>query len=129
MKKTKKYYRDKINRSFADACEVLPEILMKYGNVTGRMKRMLPADSSYLSNYKVDGFTIDHGRISVKIYWQGDDTDGTESVTLEQACAFYVIPAQTMWDGYRTREIHGDIHIHPNKVYEAIQFIATNYLS
>lgn len=128
MRKTKKYYRDLINASFNNACSVLPEVIVKYGEKIDKNRYCISARSEYTWNYRVEGFTISNGSIYVNIYWQGDSTDGYDDILLTDVRRGRTIPADTFFDGERTRETHGDIHVTPQSVYNAILKIAENQL-
>lgn len=128
MRKTKKYYRDLINASFDQACAILPEVVVKYGEKIDKNRYCISARSEYTWNYRVEGFITVGTTVYVSIYWQGDSTDGYNDIPLADVRRGRVIPAETSFDGERTREKHGDIHVTPQSVYNAILKIAENQL-
>ena len=85
-------------------------------------KEFVPAEGKFNLNHQVKGFHINrNGELFIDIYWQGDSTDGD---TCLSANAFkyrdtIVIPAESFFDGYRTRIVHSDLRITRKELEEA----------
>lgn len=114
-----------INSSLENAVSILPSIIDKYG--TDNQIRVNPGLGW---NSEIQGFSLDSkdkGKVYVDVYWQGDSTDGNETVALKdiynkvKVGKDYVIPSDSFFDGNRTREVHSDIHIDKDDIYKAIK--------
>jgi len=123
MRKTKKYYRDEINKSLSHALVILPEIVSHYGkNPKGyRGRKEIFVDTEMGWNHRITGFNFYKGDLYINVYWQGDSTDGDDSVKIVPNKTSYRIPAEYYDDGYRTRTVHGDINIDSKELYNAIK--------
>ena len=124
MRKTKKFYKEQVERCFSTAISVLPEIVKKYGkNPKGRRGqqsiRLSSPDSFW--NCFIDEFYFCKGKFFASIYWQGDLTDGYSQIQIIPGKTNYRIPAEYYDDGYRTRCEHGDLIIDSTKLHEAIK--------
>jgi len=77
-------------------------------------------------NHNITGFSIYKKEVIAEIYWQGSDTDGSESIAIKdvQRHGKVCFPAEQYFDGYRTRTVHSDIEIDCAEVIEAINSIA-----
>lgn len=74
-------------------------------------------------DHKIQGFGLNQkGQVYVTIYWQGDSTDGTESVLLKNVVGQteYVIPARYE-SGYCT---HGRITVRRDEIADALKEFA-----
>lgn len=123
MRKTKKYYRDEINKGIFRALTLLPEIVSHYGkNPKGhRGRKEIFVDTKMGWNYRITGFSFYKKDLYIDIYWQGDSTDGDTSIKITPGKTSYRIPAEHYDDGYRTRTIHDDINIDSEELYNAIK--------
>jgi hypothetical protein len=67
-----------------------------------------------------------NGILYVKVYWQGDSTDGDDYVSFNEVYGRgkSVIRAETYWDGCRTRFTHGDINVEKYEVENLIKLLA-----
>lgn len=128
MKKTKKYYRDAINKSYQTACTVFVEALTKYGNKCKtrgwRTANISPVSNNW--NGSITGFSYSKRKLYVDVYWQGDSTDGEDSVQFREFGI--VLPSESWFDGERTREDHSDIEFEEKELYQAMKNFADKYL-
>lgn len=121
-------YVVEVSKSFLDAVNILPDMLKKHGE--GSLKQ-ISVRPEMGWNYRIEGFYVSRGAVYVDVYWQGSSTDGTQNVSLDKLVASiksgrdYIIPADSYFDGERTRTRHGDIRIDKNAVYDAIKLAAT----
>lgn len=123
MRKTKKYYRELIPTitSAKKLEEALIEIVKKY-KPEGLQTKMD-------WDHQLIGFYTYKNKLSINVYWQGDDTDGNTYVSFSDVYnRKYTISASSYFDGYRTRYIHDDIRIKPSEVKELINNLI-NWLS
>lgn len=126
MRKTKKYYRDLINKDKNFAFSIAEEVITKYGTHTKtRGERTVLAESSFPYNCQIHGFSIYKKKFYVDIYWQGDSTDGIAAVLFKDAIVGTSIPREI--DG--SYEIHGNLQITPEMVHEALKDFAKRYLN
>lgn len=131
-KKTAKYYRDILNGSdIRKAVSVLPEVIKKFGYKRWE-KYSKGNDVIYLRNYtefnwnhRINAFILnDKGRLIVDIYWQGDSTDGNDSLYADECIHGKVIPAQHEFIGGRTYYRHGDLRISREEFADAVKAVA-----
>lgn len=134
-RKTAKYYRDILNSGYLwKAIEVLPEIIKKFGrkrwsSSKGNDELSLRHYTEFEWNHRIDGFFITKkGVVCADIYWQGDSTDGNDSVEVSRLANGYVIRGEYEWIGDRTYCRHSDIRISREELENAIKALAT-YLS
>lgn len=134
-RKTAKYYRDILNSGYLwKAIEVLPEIIKKFGHKRwssskGNDELSLRHYTEFEWNHRIDGFFItEKGVVCADIYWQGDSTDGNDSVEVSRLANGYVIRGEYEWIGDRTYCRHSDIRISREELENAIKALAT-YLS
>lgn len=134
-RKTAKYYRDILNSGYLwKAIEVLPEIIKKFGHKRwssskGNDELSLHHYTEFEWNHRIDGFFItEKGVVCADIYWQGDSTDGNDSVEVSRLANGYVIRGEYEWMGDRTYCRHSDIRISREELENAIKALAT-YLS
>lgn len=85
--------------------DIVKDIIKDYGTINVK--------GEFNWNHRIDGFWMSENKLMISVYWQGDSTDGNDSVS---ASGFLTrdtvtIPAVTFFDGYRTRETHSDLHI------------------
>ena len=124
MKKTKKYFRDKVNISLASAVSSLFDIVEQYGkNPEGKRKRKslrIPKPESFWSHFITD-FHFYDGKLFANVYWQGSDTDGDDVIQILPGKFTYRIPHEGYDDGYRYRTVHSDIIITSYELYNTIK--------
>lgn len=124
MKRTKKFYREQVERSCINALAILPELVKKYGkNPIGRRGRQcirIPSPSSFWNHYITD-FHFSNSKLFANVYWQGPSTDGDSVIQIVPGRTSYRIPAEYFDDGYRTRTVHGDLQIDVTELHEAIK--------
>lgn len=129
MRKTKKYYRDRINESYPAACDVIGEVIYKYGEKLARSSYQLRVTTDYTWNHRIENlYWSKKNGVSVGVYWQGDLTDGFDSISLNDVNRGRIIPAVYDFDGVRTRERHGDITVSKQEVYNAMLQAVERYL-
>lgn len=131
MKKTKKYFRDQINSSYSNACSVFREAMEKYGEKR-KTRGWRDAKIERVGNEwngDIVGFcyNVRKNELIVEIYWQGDSTDGNDCVVFDRSGI--VLPAESYWDGYRTREDHSDVRFDQDELYQAMKNFAVKYLN
>lgn len=124
-RKTAKYYCEELvkTQSMNTLNTLIKEVVAKFGN----------SNDLYLSgtecnwNHWVRGFSVGkNGILYVKVYWQGDSTDGDNYVSFNEVYGKgkSVIRAETYWDGCRTRFTHGDIIVEKFEVESLIKVLA-----
>lgn len=131
-KKTAKYYRDILSgNDTRKALSVLPEVIKKYGNrrhgkySKGNDWLPLRAYTEFEWNHRIEGFYLsDNGGVYADIYWQGDSTDGNDSVSAISCLNGKVIPAEHEFIGGRTYYCHGDLRISREEFADAIKAVA-----
>ena len=102
VRKTAKYYREILNgNNIYKSLEVIPEIMKKFGFVGEYSTEInFPRDvvhDNFNWNHSIEGFYLSKkGELYAKVYWQGDSTDGTESVLARYLVGGYTIKAE--WD-------------------------------
>ena len=131
-RKTAKYYRDILNSgNISKSLSVMPEIIKKFGYKRWGDKYSKQNDvinlrgyTEFNWNHRIDGFFIsDKGMLCTDIYWQGDSTDGNESVYASALAYGRVIPAEYEWLGDRTYCRHGDLHISREEFADALKAV------
>lgn len=135
-RKTAKYYRDLLTSgNIYNAVKALPEIIKKFGYKRwekyskGNDTLNLRKYTEFEWNHRIDGFFLNEkGRVCVDIYWQGDSTDGNDSLYVEECINGKTIPAEHEWLGDRTYYRHGDLRITAEEFRNAIKALA-QYLS
>ena len=130
-RKTAKYYRDILNGSdIYKSLSVIPEIMKKFGFVGEyRTEINFPRDvvhDNFNWNHSIEGFYLsDKGELYAHIYWQGDSTDGTDSVLARYLVGGYTIKAE--WDnvggdwGMVCR--HSPLNIDADEIRKAVKAI------
>ena len=135
-RKTAKYYRDLLTSgNIYNAVKALPEIIKKFGYKRwekyskGNDTLNLRKYTEFEWNHRIDGFFLNEkGRVCVDIYWQGDSTDGNDSLYAEECINGKTIPAEHEFIGGRTYYRHGDLRITAEEIRNAIKAVA-QYLS
>ena len=135
-RKTAKYYRDIFaSGSLYQCAKLLPEVIKKFGckrwekYSKGNDMLNLRGYTEFEWNHRIDGFFItDKGKGCVDIYWQGDSTDGNDSLYVDECINGKTIPAVHEWLGDRTYCKHGDLRISREEMENAIRAIG-KYLS
>lgn len=135
VKKTAKYYRDILSGdSISAALKVLPEVIKKFGRKRWEDYSKtndiinLKDYTEFEWNHQIEGFFISEGALYVDVYWQGDLTDGNNSVLAAKCVGGYVIPGKYEFEGGRTYQTHSDIRISRDEFSAAIK-AAAKYLS
>lgn len=127
IRKTAKYYRESLVKSQNSTTleSLIKEICTKFG---GKDKSIsLHQRVEFNWNHRVEGFRIaKNGRVLVKVYWQGDSTDGDDYVYLTDVLrkGTDVIRAQHEWLGDRTYCRHGDIRVEKYEVESLVKELA-----
>lgn len=134
-KKTAKYYRDILNgNNIYAAVKVIPEVIKKYGHKrwsgsNGNDELCLEGYTEFEWNHRIDGFFLtEKGVACVDIYWQGDSTDGNDSLRVEECINGKTIRGEYEWLGDRTYCRHGDLRISAEEFRNALKAVA-KYLS
>lgn len=131
MRKTKKFYRELLTKDLYSALRVLPEVIAKYGvkpystAKRGNKRFNISRPDEYWNCY-IEGFENYNKKTFINLYWQGDSTDGMESIVLNPLKTSYVIPEESYWDGYRTRHNHSDLRISSDDLMLACKKIANS---
>ena len=135
-RKTAKYYRDILSgNSVYAAVKVIPEVIKKFGykrwkdysktNDTISLRNY----TEFNWNHRINGFFLnDKGRLCVDIYWQGDSTDGNDSLYADECINGKTIRGVYEWIGDRTYEKHSDLRISREEFADAVKALA-KYLS
>ena len=102
VRKTAKYYRDILNgNDIRKALSVIPDIITKFGFVDKYRSEIKfgwdTMKENFNWNHAIEGFFLGKdGKLYAHIYWQGDSTDGTDSVLASYLIGGYTIKAE--WD-------------------------------
>lgn len=126
-RKTINYYRNELAKGFNE--NIVKEVLVKYGD-----KGVIKFNTNKMPfhwNHCVDSIGVSKtGELWLGIYWQGDSTDGNDSVSVKDfRCRNeVVIPASSYFDGYRTRYDHSDIRVSKDELTDAVTALL-NYIS
>lgn len=126
-RKTAKYYREELVRphSVTDLENLIKEVCTKFGGKDNSISLWNRVEYNW--NHRVEGFDIaKNGRVLVKVYWQGDSTDGTDYVYLTDVLrkGIEVIRAEHHFDCGRTYEVHGDIRVEKYEVVSLVSELA-----
>lgn len=133
-RKGKNYYRDAIKSSKSSAYMVLPEVLKKYGKARKISPRktyysIIVSDTEEIytkgTSFWITGFSMSGGKLYIKVYWQGDSTDGDEYLEFPKTtyANVYLEPTKPVNMGsyyYITRQ---GLTLTPYDIYEAIKLI------
>lgn len=80
IRKTTKFFKERLANCDAS---VIAEVIKLYGR---NNQFYLRNETEFHWNHRISRFRInDKKQISIEIYWQGDSTDGTESMLLSRA--------------------------------------------
>lgn len=126
-RKTINYYRNELAKGFNET--IISDVIKKYGN-NGQI-RFDTRKVKFHWNHCIDSIGVGkNGGLWLGIYWQGDSTDGTDSVNVSdfRFRNEVVIPASSYFDGYRTRYNHSDIRVSREELNEAVKEVL-NYIS
>ena len=131
-RKTAKYYRDLLTHgSIGQALNVLPEIIKKFGYKRWEKYSKqnntinLRGYTEFNWNHRINGFFLtEKGKVCVDIYWQGDSTDGNDSLYADECINGKTIPAVHEWLGDRTYCKHSDVRISREEFADAIKALA-----
>lgn len=124
-RKTAKYYREELVKpqSMNTLNTLIKEIVAKFGSSND----LYIGGAECNWNHWVKGFSVGkNGILYVKVYWQGDSTDGDDYVSFNEVYGRgkSVIRAESYWDGNRTRFTHGDINVEKYEVENLIKLLA-----
>ena len=131
VRKTAKYYRDILNgNDIRKALSVIPEIIKKFGFVDKYHSEIKfgwdTMKENFNWNHAIEGFFLSKdGKLYAHIYWQGDSTDGTDSVLASYLIGGYTIKAE--WDnvggswGMECR--HSPLNVTEDELRKAIKAI------
>lgn len=134
-RKTKKYFREEIKKGMSSAFAVLPEICKRYGE----KRKISPRKSVYTiytskdvtgwkrdTSWRIKGFYLNAKKsLGIDIYWQGDSTDGYESIPFSGSTTSCVTlpPSEPVNLGDYWYTARDGITIRPEEIYEAIKGI------
>lgn len=108
-----------IDAGYSSAVSVLPSIIKKFGD---KYHNEVRVKGDFEWNHRIDGFYLGkNNKVYVDIYWQGDSTDGNDSFCLTDKPNGCTIPAESYFDGNRTRTTHGDLRVDKDEIYDAIK--------
>lgn len=124
-RKTAKFYREELvkTQSMNTLNTLIKEVVAKFGSNND----IYIAGTECNWSHWVRGFSVGKNDILyIKVYWQGDSTDGDACVPFSEVFSRgkSVIRAETYWDGYRTRFTHGDIIVEKFEVDSLIKLLA-----
>lgn len=122
-RKTAKYYREELvkTQNYTTLENLIKEVISKFGNKYKEINLHNMVEFNW--NHRVEGFSIaSNGRVLVKVYWQGDSTDGDDFVYFTDVLrkGTEVIRAQHEWLGDRTYCKHGDIRVEKDEVMSLV---------
>jgi len=135
-KKTAKYYRDILKKgASSEVIRILPEVIKKYGRKRwdkyskGNDIINVRKWTEFNWNHRIESFFLtDKGELCIDIYWQGDSTDGNDSLRAASCINGNIIRAKYEFLGDRTYCEHSDIRISREEFSDAVKAVAT-YLS
>lgn len=125
MRKTDKYFRTELRKGFTEGSAVIADVLKKH--FTGRWSTEVRVKNEFNWNHCVEGFGLtSKGEVYVNVYWQGDSTDGNNTLRLNdfKYRNEVVIPEESFFDGYRTRKKHSDIRVEKSEIISAFKKVA-----
>lgn len=137
-RKTAKYYRDILTEgTLSEAVSVLGKVIDRFGYKDKYGRRWLPFSAearheNFNWNHGIEKLFIGHEdkKVYAGVYWQGDLTDGYDSVLVSRLMySTVVIPAVHEFDGCRTYEEHGDLRVTPDELRNAIKTVVKEYLT
>lgn len=126
------FARDEYKRTHKepDSIHARSESIRK-GNLDEIYKQLKNGDTKHFKNPEmgwnanIDGFgKLADGTRTVSVYWQGDSTDGNETMRLDKVLRGATIPAESYSDGYRTRYRHGDVRVDKDMLNSALSAYA-----
>lgn len=134
-RKTKKFFKEEIKKGMSSAFAALPEICKRYG-----FKRKISPRKTVYSIYTsedvtgwerdtswhIRGFYLNAKKeLNIIVYWQGDSTDGEESIPFSGSTSSCVKlpPSEPVNLGDRWYTARDGITIRPEEIYEAIKGI------
>lgn len=127
IRKTAKYYREELTKShnISTLENLIKEVCTKFGGKDKSISLWNRVEFNW--NHRVEGFSLGKsGRVLVKVYWQGDSTDGDDYVYLTDVLrnGTEVIPAEHEWLGDRTYCRHSDIRVKREEVDDLVEELA-----
>lgn len=126
-KKTKKYYRDLIAKDYNSAVSAFTEAIVKYGDKCST-RGWREVDISHVpngQNGEIIGFSYVKKKLYVDVYWQGDSTDGEDSVLFDRNG----VCLDAYWDDDLGEVVHGDVNFNSQHLYAAIKKFSDQYLN
>ena len=122
-RKTMKFYREELAKSQNNTMleTLIKEVLEKWG---GKYTEITPKRVEYNWNHRVESFLLGkNGKVLIKVYWQGDSTDGDDFVYLADVLrkGEDVIRAVHHFDCGRTYEVHSDICVEREEVLNLVK--------
>ena len=101
QRKTKKWYTEQCQSDPKRRFELLPEILMKYGDHTPRSQfysvKIRPVKNNWNGGIEEITYSKRYG-LTCDVYWQGDSTDGTET-SVPMTKTGVIVKAANFFDG------------------------------
>ena len=128
IRKTAKFYREELvkRQTSTDFETLIKEVCTKFGGKEKEISLWKRVEFNW--NHRVEGFRVSstNGRVLVKVYWQGDSTDGDDYVYLTDVLrrGIDVIPAKHYFDCGRTYEVHSDIRVEKEEIDSLIAELA-----
>lgn len=122
-RKTAKYYREELAKAknYTTLETLINEICTKFGGKDKSISLWKRVEFNW--NHRVEGFRVaKNGKVLVKVYWQGDSTDGDDYVYLSDVLrkGIEVIRAEHFYECGRTYERHSDIRVEREEVENLI---------
>jgi len=96
----------------------------------GGERKSIRINPEYNWNHKIEEVALYKNELWLYYYWQGDHTDGNDSVKLADVVSIvkrggrYTIPAETEFAFGHTRYRHGDINIDKDELWSALKAVA-----
>jgi hypothetical protein len=127
IRKTAKFYREELikKHTTSDLETLIKEICTKFGGKDKSISLWNRVEFNW--NHRVEGFRVaKNGQVLVKVYWQGDSTDGDDYVYFTDVLrkGTDVIRAVHHWLGDRTYEVHSDIRVEREEVESLVGELA-----
>lgn len=112
-------YRERLNRGFD--LETVKKVTKEFTE-----NKEIRLDCEFNWDHKIEGFHLNSkNELIINIYWQGDSRDGNDYINASEFnySNKVVIPAETFFDGYRTRTIHSDIRVERSELDDAAKLL------
>lgn len=126
-KKTKKYYRDLIAKDYNSAVSAFTEAIVKYGDKcsTRGWREVNISHVPNGQNGEIIGFSYVKKKFYVDVYWQGDSTDGEDSVLFDRNG----VCLDAEWNEYSHEVEHGNVSFNSGQLYQAMKNFSLKYLN